>query len=88
MSVWLILTNPAEIWLEPMYKLVTMYILFDAGITINGKHEKGQVGAVDDRAGFKLTTCSPDMLNVADLIVMHTGISDSYLVRTRHLYYG
>ena len=55
----------------------------DAGITINGKHEKGQVGAVDDRAGFKLTTCSPDMLNVADLIVMHTGVSDSYLVRNQ-----
>jgi len=55
----------------------------DAGITVNGKREEAKIGAVDDRAGFKLVTAKHELLNDADLIIMHTGINDSYLVRNQ-----
>jgi len=55
----------------------------DAGITKNGKREKPQIGAVDDRAGFKLVTTGFQVLDDADIIIMHTGINDSYLVRNQ-----
>ena len=45
----------------------------DAGITVNGNRQDGQIGAVDDRAGFRLETTHPDLVNEADVIVMHTG---------------
>ena len=55
----------------------------DAGITIKGKLEKPQIGAIDNRAGFKLETANPTLLDDADIIIMHTGVSDSYLVRNQ-----
>jgi hypothetical protein len=60
----------------------TVYFI-DSGITINGKREKSQIGVIDDRADFKLTTAKHELLNDADIIIMHTGISDSYLVKNQ-----
>lgn len=59
-------------------------VLFvDAGITKGGVREPKKIGEVDNRGDFKLTTCSPDLLDTADIIIMHTGIEDSYLVRNQ-----
>ena len=56
---------------------------FDAGIMINDKREPSQVGAVDDRAGFRIITAHPDLLDDMDVIIMHTGFYDGYLVRNQ-----
>lgn len=58
-------------------------VFIDAGITVDGVREATQIGAVDDRAGFRLETAHPDMINEADIIIMHTGISDSWLVKNQ-----
>jgi glycosyltransferase involved in cell wall biosynthesis len=59
-------------------------VLFvDSGITKNGKREAGQIGAVDNRGDFLLKTCDPKLLDSANIIIMHTGVSDSWLVRNQ-----
>jgi glycosyltransferase involved in cell wall biosynthesis len=58
-------------------------IFVDAGITENGKREEGKIGAIDDRGGLRLETASPNLISEADIIVMHTGFHDSYLVKTQ-----
>lgn len=59
-------------------------VLFvDAGITKDGKREAGQIGAIDNRGDFNLKTCDPKMLDFADIIIMHTGVNDSWLVRNQ-----
>jgi len=55
---------------------------FDAGVPEKDGRKTIQVGAVDNRSGFKLETANPDLLNEMDLIFMHTGIDDKYLVKT------
>lgn len=55
----------------------------DAGITKNGKREQPVIGGVDDRAGFNLVTAKHELVDNADIIIMHTGINDSYLVRNQ-----
>jgi glycosyltransferase involved in cell wall biosynthesis len=56
-------------------------MFIDAGITSNGVREEGKVGQIDDRAGFKLETADPALINESDVIVMHTGVYDSWLVK-------
>ena len=56
---------------------------FDAGVPEKDGRKTIQVGAVDNRSGFKLETANPDLLNEMDLIFMHTGIDDKYLVKTK-----
>ena len=58
-------------------------IFIDSGISKDGKHENGIVGQIDDRSGFKLQTASEDMANEADIIIMHSGISDSVIVKNQ-----
>lgn len=41
------------------------------------------VGKVDDRNGFRVVVAHPDLLMETDLIIMHTGIEDRYLVKTQ-----
>lgn len=55
----------------------------DAGITVNGKRENPKIGAVDNRGNFKLETVNHSILDNMDVIIMHTGISDSWLVRNQ-----
>lgn len=54
----------------------------DTGIIKDGKNEGRKVGAVDNRAGFKIETCKPIEINNADIIIMHTGFSDNILVQS------
>lgn len=58
-------------------------VFVDAGVTIDGKRENSQIGVVDDRAGFKLQTSDNTWIDKADVIIMHTGISDSWLVKNQ-----
>ena len=58
-------------------------VFVDAGISKNGKREAGQIGVVDNRGDFKLTTSDPSMINDVDIIIMHTGVSDSWLVQNQ-----
>jgi glycosyltransferase involved in cell wall biosynthesis len=58
-------------------------IFVDAGITVDGKREPSKVGAVDNRGNFNLVTANIEMINEADVIVMHTGASDSWIVKTQ-----
>lgn len=39
-----------------------------------------QVGAIDDRVGFKLITADPSVINSADVIMLHTGCDNQWLV--------
>lgn len=55
----------------------------DAGITINGERQEGKINSVDNRAGFRLETAHPDMINEADIIVMHTGCHDNWIVKNQ-----
>jgi glycosyltransferase involved in cell wall biosynthesis len=41
------------------------------------------VGKVDDRNGFKVTIASPDLIMDCDLIYMHTGADDRYIVKSQ-----
>ena len=61
----------------------TVYFV-DCGVTNpDGTREPIQEGAIDERAGFKLTTVHPNILNEVDLIIMHSGIDDSWIVKTQ-----
>jgi glycosyltransferase involved in cell wall biosynthesis len=53
--------------------------LVDVGMTINGEHQQGVVGKVDDRAGSKIVSASPDVVWQADVIVAHTGVPDNWI---------
>ena len=57
----------------------------DAGATLVGSphRQPTKIGAVDDRAGFKLVTDSPDVCNKADVIMLHTGCDNQWLVWNR-----
>lgn len=55
---------------------------FDAGVPEKEGRKNIQVGAIDDRNGFKIVTAHPDLLNEMDIIILHTGIDDKYLVKT------
>jgi len=53
----------------------------DAGVTVGGVREDPKIGAIDDRAGFRLATADPAMINDSDIIVLHTGAPDIWLVK-------
>jgi hypothetical protein len=55
----------------------------DAGIPNKDGRAPSKVGAVDERCGFKLVTASPETLNEADIIIMHTGVYDNWLVKNQ-----
>lgn len=56
----------------------------DVGPTNNtGQQEPAQVGAVDDRGGFRLVTMPPAWADSADLLVYHTGVNDGWVVRSQ-----
>ena len=56
----------------------------DVGPTDNlGAQEPAQVGAIDDRGGFRLATMPPDWADTADLFVYHTGVPDNWVVRSQ-----
>jgi len=44
------------------------------------ERETPQVGAIDDRGGWQLLTEPPSVLNTADVIVMHTGCPNEWVV--------
>ena len=54
----------------------------DAGAQPVGSPNRNpcQIGAVDDRAGFSIITVSPDVCNSADVIMLHTGCDNQWLV--------
>lgn len=54
----------------------------DAGAQLVGSPNRNpcQIGAVDDRAGFSIVTVSPDVCNEADVIMLHTGCDNQWLV--------
>jgi len=57
----------------------------DTGVTVagNATKEPPQVGAVDDRGGFRIVTASPSVLDVADVLVFHSGVPDAWVVRSQ-----
>ena len=58
-------------------------IFIDAGITENGKRQPSKINAVDNRSGFCLQTGSIRLINLADIIVLHTGVVSDWLVQTQ-----
>jgi len=54
----------------------------DAGAQLvgNSTREAPRVGAVDDRAGFRLVTQPWEVCNEADVIMLHTGCDNQWLV--------
>jgi len=55
----------------------------DAGVATKTKREVPVIGGSDDRAGFNIVTGNPKVLDSADIIIMHTGFNDSYLVKNQ-----
>jgi glycosyltransferase involved in cell wall biosynthesis len=55
----------------------------DGGGSNGNETFEGKIGQVDDRNGFKITTVHPDVLMDADIVVMHTGINDRWLVKSQ-----
>lgn len=55
-------------------------IFIDTGVVSNGIYENPIIGGVDDRANFKLETTSPSMVDSADIIILHSGCPDAWLV--------
>jgi glycosyltransferase involved in cell wall biosynthesis len=56
----------------------------DCGVRKNdGTFEQGLIGAVDDRAGFRLETCHPDLIDMGDIIIMHTCPISDWMVRNQ-----
>lgn len=55
---------------------------FDAGVPEKNERKPIQVGAIDDRMNFKIQTCHPDLLNEMDIIILHTGIDDKFVVKS------
>jgi len=56
--------------------------LVDVGVTLNdGSHEEGKIGQTDARGGSIIQTESPEIVLNADIIMAHTGISDSWIVK-------
>lgn len=53
----------------------------NAGVTINGVRQEPKHDEVDDRSGFKITCTEPKELNKADIIIMHTGAPDNWIVK-------
>jgi hypothetical protein len=58
-------------------------VFIDAGIVKDGVQEPQKFGEVDDRAGFRLVSANNDMINTSDVLIMHTGFSDSWIVRSQ-----
>lgn len=52
-------------------------------VTNEGKQEAAQIGAIDDRGGFRLVTMPPAWADDADLLVYHTGVNDGWVVRNQ-----
>jgi glycosyltransferase involved in cell wall biosynthesis len=58
--------------------------MVDAGKVKNGEMiSEPNIGSVDDRGNTKIISSDPKILNDADIIIMHTGCSDSWIVRTQ-----
>lgn len=58
-------------------------IIIDAGIIKDGKMvEEGKENQIDNRSDYKLITDNLNKIDEADIIIMHTGLSDNILVRT------
>ncbi len=56
----------------------------DVGATlIDGQQQPAQVGAVDDRGGFRLVTLPVQWCDTADLLVYHTGVNDGWVVKSQ-----
>ncbi|MBU0492235.1 MAG: hypothetical protein KKB13_10350, partial [Chloroflexi bacterium] len=54
----------------------------DAGAMVVGKdtREERRVGAIDERGGWRLETAPPEACNEADVVWLHTGCPDGWLV--------
>lgn len=57
--------------------------LVDVGITANGQREEPKVGVTDERGVVPITTASPSVADEADVLVMHTGVPDAWVVRSQ-----
>jgi len=57
----------------------------DVGAQAVGKPtpEPAQVGAVDDRGGYRLVTAAPSVAQTADVLIMHTGCPNEWVVTTQ-----
>lgn len=49
----------------------------------DGQQEPAQVGAIDDRGGFRLVTMPQVWADSADLLVYHSGVPDNWVVRSQ-----
>lgn len=55
-------------------------IFIDCGVVAGGKIEPYVVGGIDNRGNFNLVTGSHEQIDQADIIFMHSGCPDSWLV--------
>jgi len=60
----------------------TVYFI-DCGVIENGKKEPIKTGLIDDRNGFKIISVHPDLINEVDIIIMHSGLDDCWLVKNQ-----
>lgn len=58
-------------------------IFIDAGVTENGVRNESVVGAIDERAGFRLQTADFNLLETADILILHTGVPDNWIVKNQ-----
>lgn len=56
---------------------------FDAGVPSTEGRENPKIGEIDDRADFKIVVADPNEIQNMDILVMHTGIEDNYLVKSQ-----
>lgn len=55
----------------------------DTGCVVNGERQPSQVGVTDARGAFEITTGHPDVCQEADVLVMHTGVPDLWVVKNQ-----
>lgn len=56
---------------------------FDAGVPEKDGHTASQIGAIDDRAGFKIVVADNEEIQNMDILIMHTGIQDNYVAKSQ-----
>ncbi len=55
----------------------------DTGVVVGGTRQEPQIGAKDERGAFEIVTGHPDSAKDADVLVMHTGVPDLWVVKNQ-----
>ena len=61
----------------------TVYFIDTGVIKPDGQKEPITQGQIDERSSFKIVTVHPDLINESDIIMMHSGLDDLWLVKNQ-----